>query len=53
MWGIVKLHHRKFIADFVEALILTASQNTFVKYQWEGSQQKCQVLVMYHNGAVG
>lgn len=31
--------YRKFIADFVEALILTASQKTFVKYQWEGSQQ--------------
>lgn len=27
---------------------LYCSQNTFVKYQWEGSQQKCQVLVMYH-----
>ena len=31
---------RKFTADFAKALILTASQNTFVKYQWEGSQQK-------------
>lgn len=31
---------RKFIADFAKALILTASQNTFVTYQLEGSQQK-------------
>lgn len=31
---------RKFIADFAKALILTASQNTSVKYRWEGSQQK-------------
>lgn len=31
---------RTFIADFAEALLLTASQNTFVTYRWEGSQQK-------------